>query len=334
MEMEQEHQRSIEDWKNLLKQMLPPGSHLPEDDSELDYSMAMEYAGPPLPYEVPRVDPLDPNPRSLPIAEPLVTEVQTSSSTVAPPMIQPITFPVSRIVGVAASSPDQSPRLSGSSESVVSVLQNPGSSSASASPDNLPKETSRRTPVVTFNTDRRTCEQKETSCMKDAVFPQYVGVSKEKKRRRVCYRCGKGKWESKESCFVCSTKYCSNCVLRAMGSMPEGRKCVTCIGQSIDESKRFKLGKQSRILSRLLSPLEVKQIMKAEKECGVNQLRPEQLVVNGFPLKGEEMGELLVCPLPPRKLKPGKYWYDKESGFWGKVCFLLHSFATPLRIKL
>ncbi|PON94759.1 Guanine nucleotide binding protein (G-protein), alpha subunit [Trema orientale] len=321
-------QKEEENWRELVRKMLPPGAPIPEDSSHLDYSIAMEYVGPPVTYEVPKVEPLDVNSRAIPTAEPL-SESRRSVANLGPPVIEPIPLPVSCIAGVT-SSPAQSARVSGSSESVVSVLQNPDLSSASPSaspgsvhnpPSNPPKQGPnevKRAPVVTFNTVDRS-ERKEVDVEKPA-FPEYVGVMKEKKKKksRVCYRCGKGKWETKESCLVCDAKYCSNCVLRAMGSMPEGRKCVTCISQPIDESKRLKLGKHSRVLSRLLSPLEVKQIMKAEKECSANQLRPEQLIVNGFPLKPEEMAELLGCPIPPRKLKPGRYWYDKESGFWGK----------------
>ncbi|PIA58749.1 hypothetical protein AQUCO_00500592v1 [Aquilegia coerulea] len=320
-----------ESWQDMVRKMLPPGAPLPESVDDLDYSFAVEYEGPQVPYQVPTVEPLDENytTTAIPIAE-FAEPVSDNSGELLTPVVEPIPLPVSCIAGVTTSSPVQSPRRSVSSESVVSVLQNPefstGSRSASSasahdnvanSPPNEPVVEVRRAPMVKFETFDKS-EEEETDA-EESVYPEdYVGVSKKDKKKRVCFRCGKGKWESKESCLVCDARYCGNCVLRAMGSMPEGRKCVTCIGHPIDESNRFKLGKSSRVLSRLLSPLEAKQIMKAEKECAANQLRPEQVYVNEMPLRPEEMAELLGCPLPPRKLKPGRYWYDKESGFWGK----------------
>ncbi|XP_064949524.1 extra-large guanine nucleotide-binding protein 3-like [Musa acuminata AAA Group] len=307
-------------WQEMLRRILPPGTPIPEAPANLDYSIAIEYDGPPVSYELPRVDPVD----LIPTAEPVLGSHRLVNDDL-PPVVDPITLPVSRIAR-CADPPQRSPQVSGSSESVDSVLQNGEFSddsrsgspvSAHSMPNGQPSQPvneGRRASVVTFE------EKSESKEIYEDVkgSPQYVAVTWNDKKKRVCYRCGKRKWESKEACLVCDARYCSYCVLRAMGSMPEGRKCVSCIGQPIDESKRSKLGKSSRTLSRLLNPLEVRQILKAEKECPANQLRPEQLIVNGLPLKPEEMAELLSCQIPPLKLKPGSYWYDKESGFWGK----------------
>ncbi|XP_018502919.2 extra-large guanine nucleotide-binding protein 3-like isoform X2 [Pyrus x bretschneideri] len=339
-------------WEDLLRKMLPAGAPLP-DEEHLDYSIAIEYEGPPLPYDLPEVDPVNIDSPNLHSSSVAAGSVEAASSIpVASPVGQKVSrFNRARNGGVVKETsrtvsfltPRRQPELRNSKEgSEFEGAEEGFSSELPVQDSNLEQKPIggatgvKRAAVVTFNEPRDLENEDDpendndggrSSSPQSSAATEQVGSpvawasspGRRSSKRGICSRCGKGnRLKEREWCLVCDAKYCSNCLLKAMGSMPEGRKCVSCIGQPIDESKRSSLGKCSRILSRVCSPLEIGQIMRAEKECPANQLRPEQLVVNGRQLREEELAEILGCELPPQKLKPGRYWYDKDSGFWGE----------------
>ncbi|CAN7017753.1 unnamed protein product [Brassica oleracea var. botrytis] len=321
-----------------------------EDD---DCLFAVEYDGPPLPYDIPRAVPI--NMDRIPVAA--VVSPVCISAAMSFPVIQPIlsidstkkqlsrekmVSPTSVIVHVSDStavSPTEEVSGELEEETTARGLAFCDSFEVSEEKESLDNESvlsmdypssrvtgdcvsetgGKKQPVVTFlgiasdDDEEEDCNQKRTRVVPVKKQPQTKG------KKGSCYRCFKGnRFTEKEVCLVCDAKYCSSCVLRAMGSMPEGRKCVSCIGCPIDESKRGSLGKCSRMLKRLLNDLEVKQIMKTERFCEANQLPAEYVYVNGQPLYPEELVALQTCANPPKKLKPGDYWYDKVSGLWGK----------------
>ncbi|MED6191800.1 hypothetical protein PIB30_004013 [Stylosanthes scabra] len=356
-------------WEDVLRRMLPAGAPLPDED-HLDYSIAVEYVGPPVPYDVPRVDPVEVAAVSVaeaPVRTPSVASAASDYSAASSiPVAMPVHSRFSRFSrdrngngnGGGFGRERRSPAAESQGSWSVSrtqfdsrsgdvdrldfsgeVAAEDGVSSGSSPPQTAPPSSAprafegKRPTTVTFNTPRDSeyddddYEEDDGYTSPRSAATEPVGSpvaataarAASAKKRWICSRCGNAnRLKEKEACLVCDARYCSNCVLKAMGSMPEGRKCVSCIRQPIDESKRSSLGKSSRLLSKVCSPLEIRQIMKAEKECSANQLRPEQLIVNGRQLRQEELAEILGCPIPPQKLKPGRYWYDKDSGLWGK----------------
>ncbi|XP_020216144.1 extra-large guanine nucleotide-binding protein 1 [Cajanus cajan] len=286
----------------LLKKLRVPIVHDDGGDYSYEYSFAEEYEGPPLSYSVPEALPF--NLHQVPLAH----VAPSPPHHLSLPVIQPFRRKTNVDSALTTSSDSLSCREEDHDENRLS-----------------PKHV-KQPSVVTFPDH-------------DEEFVEYVGgesnsnsnINSKSKSDRVrphavrdgkkgsCYRCLKGNhFTEREVCIVCSAKYCCNCVVRAMGSMPEGRKCVTCIGYRIDENKRGKLGKPSRMLKNLLSRWEVKQIMKDEMLCEINQIPAEYVRVNGEPLDWDQLVLLLTCSNPPKGLKPGFYWYDKSSGFWGK----------------
>ncbi|KAK9129992.1 hypothetical protein Sjap_010479 [Stephania japonica] len=286
-----------------------------DEEEEIEYSFALEYSGPPLlfnDYDLPKALPIDLN--RIPTAS--IVSLSFSKELILP-VIHPIR---AKECNKNKDHDDESPT------SVILLGTDDDDSEVSAAHQ---ENTTSSRPVhgrrVSFvaSVDAESSDQDDLSIEEDndVENAEHGGndAVQEKAKRGLCYLCCRGNWlVEKEGCIVCNAKYCKNCVLRAMGSMPEGRKCRSCIGRPIDESRRGSLGRCSRMLKRMLSKLEIRQIMEVEKSCEVNQLHPECIFVNGQQLCQKELVLLQNCPNPPTRLKPGRFWYDKLSGFWGK----------------
>ncbi|KAK1395063.1 Extra-large guanine nucleotide-binding protein 1 [Heracleum sosnowskyi] len=317
-----------------------------DDEFNVEYSFAMEYNGPAVSYSIPRVDPV--NVDHIPVAARVSThEVRNLALPVVQPIVK-IDFLENRLskleleedvslIPVTHSNELEVARVLDFSKSrrtafrVVNVIDTSGELEFSESDECIPRILKEYGSSGTLgfsdshDISRDLSESSDTECLQEdyndsgASSTGYeLDVGKSNVKKGSCHRCFvKRRFMEKEACIVCNAKYCSNCVIRAMGSMPEGRKCSTCIGLRIDESKRASLGKSSRMLRRLLTESGVKQIMSHEVSCEVNQVPPELVILNGKPLCRAELVQLLGCPNPPRKLKPRKYWYDKQSGLWG-----------------
>ncbi|XP_021896574.1 extra-large guanine nucleotide-binding protein 1-like isoform X2 [Carica papaya] len=383
----------------ILRKILPVAPPRPKDDDDGDvddsynnnfeYSIALEYHGPPVGYDIPRAVPVEVG--EIPIASSVPSSFSFNDMSL--PIIQPIikTPPLCEKASkdiVHQASPSSSTRVDSSgalgrvngdggnqnpdegtgsscelrsndghenfcelsrsseiveirndcreagefrdymnpadSESVESGLTS-GSLSSEVFSCREEEDGNNETPhhvkrpsVVTF------CEPETEDTYEESVYSEVESLQEEPKavregKKGSCYKCLNGnRLTEKVVCIVCDAKYCYKCVRRAMGSMPEGRKCVTCIGKRISESRRESLGKPSRMLRRLLSEFEVKQIMSSEISCKANQLTSRHIYVNDEPLSQEDLVLLQTCSNPPKKLRPGSYWYDKVAGYWGK----------------
>ncbi|KAF7840896.1 extra-large guanine nucleotide-binding protein 1-like [Senna tora] len=305
-----------------------------EDDTgdnhhDFEFSIAMLYNGPAIDYSIPEIPPFKID--QIPLAS--VASISCDDQ-LAVPIIQPINVKPNRTNRAGNDDDDDEEYRCLRSEKIPtnSVTTESGSSSRSVSAEissscscgqgdcnNVSPKHVKRPSVVTFESnDVVVVSEKSDDSQAGIRYPVKPKVERTGKRG-TCHRCHKGnRFTEKEICIVCDAKYCSNCLLRAMGCMSEGRKCVTCTRFQINESNRGKLGKCSSMLKQLLSPWQVKQIMHVERFCEANQIPAELVCVNGDSLDRKKMKLLLSCPNPPKKLEPGFYWYDKASGLWGK----------------
>ncbi|KAK1264845.1 hypothetical protein QJS04_geneDACA017011 [Acorus gramineus] len=94
----------------------------------------------------------------------------------------------------------------------------------------------------------------------------------EEKRRRpgiphsnICTLCSVYIYFFKNRCLVCGRVYCRKCVSAGMGEMPEGRKCIECLGRRFSQRYIQKAGKVGCCCSRYSSMVKQQELMWAEK---------------------------------------------------------------------
>lgn len=290
-------------WEELLRKMLPEGAPLPDED-QLDYSISVDYVGPSRFFKPPNIDPMIPK----------------SRFTTVPKRVPSFTPRNPASMRSCSSSETTSSDYKGLTASSVTFDDDTGrDGGVEPEPEPEPEPTGDHHDADDSDGEEMEMKRRDNDL---SVSGSGGGRGRSRSRSRGCSRCGKGSnglLRGRERCIVCEAEYCKRCVLKAMGAMPEGRKCVGCIGKPIDEANRGRLGKGSRLLSKLCSRLEAQLIMQVERQCKANQVRPQQIVLNGKELRQEELDELFGCQVPPTDLKPGRYWYDKDSGLWGKV---------------
>lgn len=326
----------------ILRSILPITSSKKDeeddDDYNVEYSFATEYTGPPVLYDVPKALPVDVG--CIPTAS--IVSTPLNSGNLSLPVVYPVVKRGNEVKGNSFRAIG-SPEKEGSSVSLGfsdsredshefsmssdgDGLDNDCHEIEELSPSREISDYYNRNQMVTFVEPESSTVQGESEYGEPEMMSQDRPHANLDIKKGVCHRCFKGnRFTMKEVCIVCDAKYCSKCVLRVMGSMPEGRKCITCIGYPIDESKREQLGKCSRVLKQLLTGFQVEQAMLFEKSCQANQAPYWLIIVNGQQLSLNEVCQLQTCSHPPKGLVPGSYWYDKLSGFWGKV-IIIHVF--------
>lgn len=324
----------------ILRKVLPFGDSVrknkDDEDFSVEYSIALEYKGPPVAYNIPRVLPVVVGEIPTADALPLWSGLLGASL----PIIQPIKKKKAcpgenggrefETVGSPRNSQDSNAKFESSMsiESEGSLRSHKDamsdeSSSSCRSPNESPIPGHTKRPSAMMFRDPDSVDTfDEYSVFTDSEGDSIPGKPKAQNsgKKGSCYHCQRGsRFTEKEACLVCDAKYCYRCLLRAMGLMSEGRKCLHCTGCRIDESKRDSLGKCSRMMKRLLPKAEIERIMRLEISCAANQLSPKLVFVNNKPLDKHGLLLLQSCSNPPKNLTPGYYWYDRIAGFWGKV---------------